>query len=505
MRHGPTFTAKATCALALATAVGCSGGPRRDATDRPLEVLVATDAETLDPRHVGDAVGMRVSRLVHAGLVRLDPDTLTPTPYLAKGWEWLDGRRLRVELRADVRFHSGKTLDPQDVIATLGAFASPQVGSRHARVVDAVEGASADGPHAVVVRLKRPHATLVTDLELPILRADEAASPPRPDGDLDGLGPYTIARRERGVVHLAPADAGALPRPKRSVVVRTVRDENARALRLHAGRADVALNVLSPTLLPAMTGRPGLAISSRPGANLTYMVVRTDRPPLADRDLRRAISLAIDRKGIADTLLAGRAQPAATLLPEGHWATPALPPHAFDPAGARAIAERIAKATGARPRLSLLTSTDRLRGSIARTIAQGLGECGIDVEVTPLELGTMLARLASGDFQLATLQLPELAEPNTLRVFLHSALVPPAGANRGRVRDAELDRLLDEGDAETNVDLRKNAYAEVEKRVRDELWLVPLWHEDQVAVTSERARAFVPSAEGRWLSLAAVP
>ena len=35
-----------------------------------------------------------------------------------------------------------------------------------------------------------------------------------------------------------------------------------------------------------------------------------------------------------------------------------------------------------------------------------------------------------------------------------------------------------------------------------DLPVVPLWHEDQVAVISERARGFLPSAEGRWLSLA---
>jgi peptide/nickel transport system substrate-binding protein len=143
--------------------------------------------------------------------------------------------------------------------------------------------------------------------------------------------------------------------------------------------------------------------------------------------------------------------------------------------------------------------------SIARFIAQELGDVGIVVDVSPLELGTLLARLSAGDFDLATLQLPELTEPNVLRVFLHSASIPPTGSNRGRVRDAELDRLLDQGDRAEDRGARLAVYAEVERRIREELFIVPLWHEDQVAVTSTRARAFVPSREGRWLSLAAVP
>jgi len=129
----------------------------------------------------------------------------------------------------------------------------------------------------------------------------------------------------------------------------------------------------------------------------------------------------------------------------------------------------------------------------------------VDLEVVPLELGTMLARLASGDFDAATLQLPEISEPNVLRVFMHGDLVPPRGANRGRIHDADVDRLLDAGDQASSEPDRVKIYAELEAKNREELFLVPLWHEAQVAVTSERARAFAPSAEGRWLSLAALP
>jgi peptide/nickel transport system substrate-binding protein len=129
---------------------------------------------------------------------------------------------------------------------------------------------------------------------------------------------------------------------------------------------------------------------------------------------------------------------------------------------------------------------------------------GIDLEIVPLDLGTMLARLKAGDFELAALQLPELQEPNVLRVFLHSASIPPAGSNRGRVRSAALDSLLDRGDEAQGETARRAIYAELEERVRLELPIIPLWHEDQVAVTSERARAFVPSADGRWMGLASL-
>jgi peptide/nickel transport system substrate-binding protein len=484
----------------LALGVGCARHPSPEAA-RPLEMMVANDPETLDPRHATDAVGLRVSRLIHAGLVRLEPDTLRPMPYLARDWRWRDPLTLEVTLREGIRFHSGQSLRATDVVETLRAIASPAVRSRHARVVEAIAEAREEGPDTVVIRLSHPHATLLTDLELPILRADQAALPPTPDGSLDGLGPYSVARLAPGEVLLTPADGGVLPRPVHAVSLRTVHDENARALRLEARRADVALNLVSPMLLPTLAAEPGLFVVSRAGANLTYVVVQHERPPLADSRVRRALSLGIDRALIARTLLGGQARPAGGLIAPSNWAHADTPVLEFQPLAARAL---LHEAGAAGLRVTLLTSTDRLRGDVARFLAQELGDIGVAAEVIPLELGTMLARLNAGDFDLAVLTLPEMTEPNVLRVFLHSAFVPPSGSNRGRVRDAEIDALLDQGDGVSDPDQRRQIYARFEAKERDAMHVVPLFYEDQVAVTSARARSFVPSAEGRWLSLAEI-
>lgn len=503
--------------IALALVVfGCTRNETSRGDDvRPLELLVANAPETLDPRYAVDAVGMRTTRLIHAGLVRLDATTLEPVPYVARAYTWVGPHALRVELRTDVRFHSGAKLTPEDVIATIDALRSPAVASRHARVVDAIGAVKKDGENAVIFELSRDHATLLTDLEVPILRASEAASPPRPDGSLDGLGPYRVVTSTRAEVELAPSGSGVLvrnaaiegaDRGPHAVVIRTVHDENARALRFHAGRADVAVNAFSPPLLPALEGRKDVHVVARPGANLTYLLPRNDRGPFADARVRRALAHAIDRRRLARTLLAGRAQVAETLVPPTHWAHTALDaPLAFDPAAARALLDEAGlrpDAQGVRLRATYVTSTDRTRLAIARVIAQDAAAVGIALEILPLELGTMIARLNAGDFDLASLQLPELTEPNVFRVFLHSASVPPNGANRARVRDAEVDALLERASAVNDRELRRALYADVERRVRDAALWVPLFHEDQVAVTSERAAWFVPSAEGRWLGLA---
>lgn len=446
---------------------------------------------------------MRISRLAHAGLTRLDERTLEPSPYVAKSWETDAEGRTIIHLREDVRFASGAPCEAEDVCATIRAFADPAVGSPHRTITSSIAQCEVLGPHTLRLTLSVGRASLLADLEVPILRRDQASGPPRPDGSLDGLGPYRITEAKGSVTALAAREGGVLPKPAHDVVVRVVRDENARAVRLMAERADVVPNGLSPVLLSALAERGG-RVRTSPGANLTYLVLQNARAPFDRREARVAVGAAIDRPLLVRTSLGGRARIAATLLPPESWAAPRnAAPAPFDPASARA-----AVATLPAKRLTLLTSTDRSRVSLCRAIAQMLADVGLEVEVVPLDLGVMLARLSSGDFEAALLQIPELTEPNVLRWFFHSTSIPgrgPGGANRARFSNADADALLDAAAVDADLDKRKIAYEGFLGIVGRELPVIPLFHEDQVAAVSPRAASFALSAEGRWLAVAAVP
>jgi peptide/nickel transport system substrate-binding protein len=484
----------------LHSAVGCrrAAGP----AERPLEVVVPLDVATLDPRHATRSLDVKLTRLVHAGLFGLNPETLRPEPLLAESFRFEGERRLVVELKRGVRFHGGTPFGADDVCATIAAVADPALGSPHRPIVGAIGSCRAPQSGTVVIELAEPRATLLSDLELPILRADQARSAPEPDGGLDGLGPYRIASVNRGEIVLLPQGGGALPAPRHAVTVRTVRDENARALRLLAGESDIAPNAISPALLPALAGRGRAWINARPGANVTYLLFQNDRAPFNRVEVRRAIAHAIDRDELVRTLLAGRAQVARWLMPPGHWSSPAtLPGYNHLPQAARPVLARLGPIT-------LLTGTDRLRVTLARAIAQMLGDCGLEVRVIALDFGVLLHRLDAGDFDLAMLQMPELTEPNVLNWFFNVRGIPGEGGegrNRARYRSAEASALLDRASEVSEPKLRTELYAHVAEVMLRDLPVVPLWHEDQIAVVSSRARAFQLSAEGRWLGLASIP
>ena len=198
-------------------------------------MLVANDPETLDPRYAAEDAPSGFARpasfMPHSCAWTPTRSSRSPIwPAAGAGRT----RQLEIDLRDDVSFHSGAPLRARDVVETLRAFASPRVASRHASVVDAIAYAREDGEHRVIVRMSRPHATLLTDLELPILRADEAGLPARALRDARRPGSLAVARAGRGEVLLVPADGGAGFHGRHAVTLRTVHDENTRALRLEA-------------------------------------------------------------------------------------------------------------------------------------------------------------------------------------------------------------------------------------------------------------------------------
>ncbi len=449
--------------------------------------------DTIDPRVVVEVSGLRASRLVHAGLLCLDGKTLAPNPCAAESYRWLDDRHLRVQLRPGVRFHSGKALDVHDVIATFAAYKRPE--SRRASMFEPLASVGTDGDAAVVFTLVRPYATLLTDLDAPILRADQVRQAPGTGEWLDGLGPYRVTKFAPQQVELEPSDTGIAGLARHCVIVRTVTDENARALRLLSGRADVAVDQLSPALLPGLEHRSDLSIASVTSTNVVYLSVNHRRESLRLQSVRKALSLAIDRDRITRTFLEHRARPAAGLLP-----FVVQEPQPFDPGAARALLRGLPHLA-----LTLLTSNDRGRVTMARYLAQLLADVGVTVEIVALEFGTLLGRLNGGQYDLAMLQLPDVSEPNVLGHFLHSEFVPPRGANRGYIADAALDKMIDEGRGELDSGKRARVYARLDAHIRETLPVIPLWHEDHVVVVSARAKGFVPAPDGRWSLLASLP
>jgi peptide/nickel transport system substrate-binding protein len=117
-----------------------------------------------------------------------------------------------------------------------------------------------------------------------------------------------------------------------------------------------------------------------------------------------------------------------------------------------------------------------------------------------------LADLARGRFELTYLQSPDVVEPHVLSWFFGSDRIPEKGkregGNRWRLRDPALDQLLERGRANTDRPTRIAAYQQAQHLLARDLPVIPLWHDDVIAVTSQRLPDFRVPRDARFGTLA---
>ena len=517
--HGANaITSFLACALLVFfTLAGCSQpsqAPAHKSANDPLVVLLPDEVQELDPRFVSDAYGLKISRLLFASLVTTDPQTLEVVPDLAEKIQLVSPTTYRVTLRPNLTFSNGEPLDANDVAATYQSILDPAFGSRfrgsYAARIEEIK--VEDATHLVFV-LKAPHAPFMTDLEMPILREADAHTHLGHAGDAApiGAGPFRLVSRTPGKIELVENDRWHRGKTRfHALQFLVVHDDNTRALRLLGDAADVALNAIPPMLVPLFHDASRYSVQTAEGIGTTYVGFNMDDKTLRDPRVRKAIALAIDRQTLIAAKFGGRARTATSFIPPGHWAHDNnLPEIPFDPAAARALLDEagFADPQGDAPRLhlTLRTSTDRFRQSVARAIAAMLANVGIDVDVRPSELATLIADLNAGHFQMTTLQLPELIEPHVLSSFFASDRIPGKGregVNRWRYRNFDLDAALEEGRTATSLEARRNAYVRAQQMLATDLPVIPLWHEDVVAITSARAREIEIPRDARFSTLA---
>lgn len=497
--------------LLVACGAGCSGHAPSPRDGDALVVLLPQEPDQIDPRFVADAYGLKISRLVFASLMTIDPRTLEIVPDLAERIENETPERWRVTLRPGLRFSDGSTLDSADVAATFRSLVDPRMQSRFARTFEHISRIETPDARTIIFTLDGPHATFATDIEVPILRAEDehrriaAMDGPEPIG----AGPYRLIERRTGMVRLAANPhwhGGEVRHPDLRLIV--VHDDNTRTLRMLAGAADVAINAVPPLLVPLCDEEESLHIASAVGVGTTYLGVHNDAAHLRDLRVRRALAHAIDRPSLIRAKLSGRAELASTWIPPGHWArVEGIASYGYDPARARVLLDEAGlrdpdgDGPAPRARFVLRTSSDRSRVSIARAIGAMLREVGIAVDVRPSETATLLADLAKGRFELTLMQVPEVFEPHVLNFFFASDKIPGAGregSNRWRYRNARFDAVLERGRTTIPRDERRAIYAEAQRMLAEDLPVIPLWHEHVVAITSRRASGIDAPRDGRF-------
>ncbi len=485
----------------------CDAAPRER-----LVVALEAAPKHVDPRFAASDYDGKVSRLLFAGLTTNDTPSGETELDLASSITDEGSGRLLVEIRDGARFVDGSPVLAADVAATYASIGATDSPSPY-RALFSTLSTELLGPRRLRLTAQPAKASLRYDLEMGILPAAwlKQAASATAEATV-GAGAWRLLRTDPdGTVVMQPA--ARRPGQPAELWFKPMVDDNARLFALATGRVDLVQNAVPPNLLSVVRGYDTLAVEQSDSFKLTYMAFATKHPVLGDRRVRQAVSLAIQRQAIIDSRLSGTARIADGFLPPLHpLHGRALKPLPSDAATAARLLDEAglkAAADGCRTRLTIKTSTNKLRRSIATLIASDLTRVGLCTEVQSLEWGTFFDDLKRGNFELATLQWPSVQEAGIFRWVFHSSSIPTeangwAGANRGHFSDPETDRLIEAAEAATDPAARRAAYEALQVRLVAEMPYAFLWNEANVVVRNRRWAGYEALPNGRMQALSRV-
>ncbi|GAA5081112.1 ABC transporter substrate-binding protein [Thermocatellispora tengchongensis] len=383
-----------------------------------------------------------------------------------------------IKLRSGISFSNGDPLDAEVVKANIEAQkASPLT----AAVFGPVSSVEVTDPMTVKVTLSGPWVAFPYYLATQVGMIVPKASLADPEGASRkpvGTGPFVFKEYVPGSRMVVTKNPNywrkGLPYLD-EIEFRILPDSQTRAQTLEAGGIDAMGTTRDDdiTKFGALEGQYGVQRVAGMGAPEYTFLLNTAKPPLDDVRVRRAIAHATDRRAFATTLRNGLTEVAdGPWMKDSKWYAPGDDYPAYDLAKATALVNEVEAEKGP-IRFTLLSTPDPNTVQGVELAQDMWRKAGMDVDIKQVDQADMVNRGLVGDFD-ATISVGFTShDPDGEYIRLHQAYAQDIGKislNASRIKDVELSNALDTGRSNPQEDVRKQAYATVQQRLRE---LVP--------------------------------
>ncbi len=281
-----------------------------------------------------------------------------PSPYVGQAEDWLasdisrisdDARVWEITLREGVKWHDGTDFTAEDLAFTYRYYREGPANrwTHHTSAVPRMEKIEVLGSHKVrVTSLKpMPNFDVITATDLPIIQKAqwENVKNPRSFADIGiGTGPYMITEFKADEYYKLKANPNywkGKPLVDELTII-MIKDPQTMFTALKTGEIDGAARSLQPELLAQWKSDPDIEIAKAPSLWGTWLDVNYVRAPFDNRDVRQALSLAINPKPMVERIMLGKAKSGSHGWPhvDSFWTKPQLSAP-YDPEKAKAILE----------------------------------------------------------------------------------------------------------------------------------------------------------------------
>jgi peptide/nickel transport system substrate-binding protein len=469
-----------------------------------LTVGMPVPAGLIEPATIADTGSICLLSQCAEYLAVSDPD-LALRPALAERWSPnADGTVWSFTIRRGVRFHDGRELTARDVAATMNRLADPANGSIALSAFAGVlskGGARAADDTTVEFHLDAPNGNfpyLVSsdNYNTVILPEDHAGGFER---DFNGTGPFRLER------YVAKARASFVRNEDywgaKALLERVhftfYEGIQAQVLAMQGGDLDVLLHVPVQGS-QALLADPRLDIVALRSSAHEQVHLRTDQGRFADKRVRQAVALCLNRENIVRGMFRGRAtlgndSPFAPIYPA---TDPEVPQRALD----LARAKELLAAAGVPNGFSARLTTERFQElpDYAVVIQNALRKIGIDLELTVEDQSAYYGRavFGSSDWLDSEMGIEDYAHRGVPNILLTASLGSRGTFNAAHFQNAEYDRLVAGYISALDPAAQRSYAGRIQRLLLEETPVITAYFYDWLSVTAKSVSGVKPTAMG---------
>ncbi len=456
-----------------------------------IRVASNVPAGAIDPMTVSEIGGLAMLQQTGEFLLMAGSDLIL-RPALATSWKPnADCSVWTFTLRPGVKFHDGQSFDAAAVVATMDRLCDPKRGSN---ALSVLRGALSPGGTKRIDDL-----TIRFELDAPVgnfpfyVSSDNYNAiilPANYDGDFErnfnGTGPFRLDRYTPKVGATFVRNENYWGR--RALPARTefsfFADQQPQILALEDDQVDAIVQI-SVQGAQGLLRDPDMRIIDIPAATHRQLHLRCDAGPTADRRVRQAIALTLDRPGIVHGLFQGRSRlgnnsPFAPIYPSTDTA---IPQRTKNIAQARALMQAAGHAEG----FPIILTTERVQEipEYAVLVQNACAEIGIKVELRIEDPGTYYgaAQFGRSDWLDSPMGITDYGHRGVPNVNLGAPYVSNGAWNAAHFRNADYDRLVASYVAATDLSAQRETAGKIQTLLLEETPVIIAYFYDYLCAT----------------------
>ncbi len=461
-----------------------------------LRIAREQDSTTFDPIMSQQNADCWIFPNIFAPIVKANEDATAIEPSLAESWTVSpDNLTYTFTLRSGLKFSDGSPLRASDVRFTI-LRARDTKESAWAALYSGIADVIAKDDRTVVFQLKAPSAVFLANIamfaaaivpEAAFTRMGEEAFAQKPVSS----GAFQVAEWKHGdrVVlaknpHFWNAGNVSLDRVEWILIP----NDNTRILKLQGKEVDGAI-IIPFNRIAELQKAPGIEVHLDPSTREDHLLLNQARPSLGNRDVRRAIHMAIDRKAIVDAVTFGQGTIANSFIPKGAlFYNPDNKDYSYDPAKAKQMLDQ---AGVSNLKLGLLIfSGDSAHEQIATLLKDQLGKVGIDVSVQKQEPSQAFDTTVAGEYDLAlNYWTNDIIDPDQKTTFSVYGDDVSKSFYTG-YHNSEVRKLVDESRAELSATKRRDIYYNIQMIVKEDVHWIDLYYSPFRNITASYVKSF---------------